>query len=80
MARKKKQRKDISKKAKHTYTQEYARAVFAARREWLKRDDVEFLSQDCEGATYVEAKIPHGRFEDVENRFGISSTKLFWDA
>ena len=46
------------------YTQEYARAVFEAHREWLKRDDVEFLSEDCEGATYVEAKIPHCQFED----------------
>ena len=62
------------------YTQEYARAVFEAHREWLKRHDVEFLSEDCEGATYVEAKIPHSRFEDVEDSFGVSSTKLFWDA
>ena len=62
------------------YTQEYARAVFEAHREWLKRDDVEFLSEDFEGATYSEAKIPHGRFEDVEANFGISSTKFFWDA
>ena len=62
------------------YTQEYARAVFEAHREWLKRDDVEFLSEDWEGATYVEAKIPHCQFEDVEADFGISSTKVFWDA
>ena len=63
-----------------TYTQEYARAVFEAHQEWLKRDDVEFLSEDYEGTTYIEAKIPHSRFEDIEANFGISSTKLFWDA
>ena len=63
-----------------SYTQEYARAVFEAHREWLKRDDVEFLSENFEGATYAEAKIPHGRFEDIDANFGISSTKLFWDA
>ena len=63
------------------YTKEYARAVFEAHREWLKRDDVQFLlSEDFEGAPYVEAKIPHGRFEDIEANFDISSTKLFWDA
>ena len=62
------------------YTQKFARAVHEANREWLKRDDVEFLSEDCEGATYVEAMIPHGRLEDVEAGFGMSSTKLFWDA
>ncbi len=67
-------------KESQAYTKEYARAVFEAHREWLKRDDVEFLSEDIEGATYVEAQIPHGRFEDVEANFGISSTKLFWDA
>ena len=75
-------RKDRARffRANQAYTKEYARAVFEAHQEWLKRDDVEFLSEDFEGATYAEAKIPHGRFEDVEDNFGISSTKLFWDA
>ena len=72
--------KDNYIRENHAYTQEYARAVFEAHREWLKRDDVEFLSEDCQGATYAEAKIPHGRFEDIDANFGISSTKLFWDA
>ena len=69
-----------TRKKSQAYTEEYAQAVFEAHREWLKRDDVEFLSEDFEGATYAEAKIPHGRFEDVVAKFGISSTKLFWDA
>ena len=73
-------KKSLHLKQSQAYTKEYAQAVFEAHREWLKRDDVEFLSEDFEGATYAEAKIPHGRFEDVVAKFGISSTKLFWDA
>ena len=65
-------------KESQAYTIEYARAVYEAHRQWLQRDDVEFLSEDIEGATYVEAQIPHGGFEDVEANFGISSTKPFW--
>ena len=67
-------------KQSQAYTVEYGRAVFGAHQQWLQRDEVEFLSEDVEGATYAEAKIPHGRFEDVEANFGISPTKLFWDA
>ena len=81
------EKKELSGKSKENYyrenqayTKEYARAVFEAHREWLKHDDVEFRSEDLEGATYAEAKVPHGRFEDIEAYFGISSTKLFWDA
>ena len=68
-------------KESQAYTIEYARAVFEAHRQWLQRDDVvDFSAEDCSISDYKEFIIPHTRFEDVEGAFGISATKVFWDA
>ena len=66
-------------KESQAYTPEYAQAVYDA---WLQHKHVEFRAEDYGDAhaPYVEAAIPHGRFDEVENAFGISTTKLFWEA
>ena len=64
-------------KESQAYTIEYARAVYDAHRAWRAQGIKTEISADESGAEYVQALIPHCRFEDFE-AIGISTTKPFW--